>query len=101
MVGEGWKSPPVFRVTVRGWVMSENAFTNDASYFDIVAEQALDPDHRRQLHKVADEYRRLAKKYIAVPGQSRGEYWSTRAENCRALSDKFPSKVCCEQLTRL
>jgi hypothetical protein len=81
--------------------MSDNAFASDATYFEIVAEQAADPDHRRQLHKVADEYRRLAKKFVPVPGQTRVEFWSGRAERCRALSDQFPSKICCEQLLRL
>jgi hypothetical protein len=81
--------------------MRDNSFASDASYFDIVAEQTSDPDHRRQLHKVADEYRRLAKNYVPVPGQTRVEFWSVRAEKCRALSGKFPSKICSEQLSRL
>jgi hypothetical protein len=89
---------------LRAWsdhIMSDNAFASDAAYFDIVAEQAANPDDRRQLHKVADEYRRLAKKYVPVPGQTRVEFWSYRAERCRSLSDKFPSKICCTQLLRL
>jgi hypothetical protein len=80
---------------------SDNAFASDAIYFEIVAEQSANPDERKQLRKVADEYRRLAKKHIPVPGQTRAEFWSGRAEKCRSLSGQFPSKICGTQLSRL
>jgi hypothetical protein len=80
---------------------SGNGFIGDATYFDIVADQSTNAVDRKELQKVADEYRRLASRQPTAPNQSRIEFWTGRADKCRALSDIFQNDACRNQLLRL
>lgn len=81
--------------------MTGNGFHGDATYFDIVADQSTNAADRKELQKVAEEYRRLARRRPSAPNQSRIEFWSGRADKCRALSDVFQNDACRNQLARL
>jgi hypothetical protein len=82
--------------------MANADFESDANYFDLIAERAEQPADRKELLKVADTYRGLAKTEQELPlGSSRADNWKRRAEKCRTLASTFSSDVCRNQLNRL
>jgi hypothetical protein len=80
--------------------MATSGFARDAAYFDLLAARSTNPFLRHDLHQVAEHCRSLAEK---GPSQdlSDPEHWKLRAQECRALAERFHSGVCREQLHRL
>jgi hypothetical protein len=76
-----------------------NGFDADAAYFDLIASQTSDRNDRKELRRVADAYRALAKYEVA--GGNRQEHWMQRADRCRQFASQFTADVCRQRLLRL
>lgn len=79
------------------------AFEGEADFFDHMADRSLNSADQAELHRVADQYRRLDALSHELPAQrlSRSEALRFRAEECRTLAWHFNNAECRKYLEGL
>jgi hypothetical protein len=84
-------------------------FASTASYFESRANSERDPDRQRLFEEIAGFYRKLAGIAPDFPqgyrpnakDRSRANRWQERAEECRAMADRYGDPKCREQMEQL